>query len=51
MSDTTLRYYNTTLAYNSVLPGRKIRDMKKTIKTRISRRRAKQIINKFIFKF
>ncbi len=48
MSDTTLRYYDTTLAYNSVLPQRKIRNFRKKIRTRISRRRFKQTVQNTI---
>lgn len=50
MSDTTLRYYNTTLAYNGALPGRRIKNFRKKIRTRISRRRARQAISKVLFR-
>jgi len=42
MTTTTLRHYSTTLANNSIRSERRIRDMKKRIRTRISRRQFKR---------
>ncbi len=42
MSDITLRYYNSTLAYIPSLADRKLRDTGKRLRTRLSRRRFRQ---------
>lgn len=39
---TSIRYYQSTLAYTTRERSKKIRDMKKHIRTRISRRRARK---------
>jgi len=50
MSNTTLRFYNSTLSYSANLRDRKLRGMKKRFKTRISRRRVKQVVNTMLYK-
>ena len=42
MSTATLRFYKTTLANNSTKSERRIRDMKRRLRTKMSRRRFKQ---------
>lgn len=50
MTNTTLRYYSSTLAYQKTERMRRIKDMKKQFRTRISRRRAKQAVKTILHK-
>lgn len=46
MTATTLRHYRVTLANNSTRSERRIREMKKRLRTRISRRRFKKSVQR-----
>jgi len=50
MSSATLRHYKTTFAYTGRENERRIRDMKRELTTRMSRRRTKQAIRNTLYK-
>jgi len=51
MSATTLRHYKTAFSYQATDRVRRIQEMKKRFRTRISRRRFKQGMRSAIYKF
>ena len=51
MSTLAMRHYNLTFAAYNDTPERRIRDVKKMLRTKVSRRRFKQIARSILYRF